>query len=246
MKNLVFLDAGHGGLTDNGNYTTWPSKQVSFKKNPVPGSPLIYERDGVFYFYEGVFNRLMADKIANKLDQLKVPYLKVYDEVQDTPLQTRVYLERLGNKAVTQTLYLSLHANAWKPNRARGVEVYTSIGETPSDIVATHYIGALIDILKTLNISIPFRMDTFDADPDKEKNFFVVRETFGSAILIEHGFMDHIDDIRLLCDPEYQEACAWAAAMTVVWFFNRPSPDVLVTSELVRLPPKPLHPDKEP
>jgi N-acetylmuramoyl-L-alanine amidase len=70
------LDAGHGGMTPSGVYTTAPSKMHIFS-------------DGLT-FYEGVNNRAIVDRLIPMMEKAGIEYETVYDAVLDTPLRERV------------------------------------------------------------------------------------------------------------------------------------------------------------
>jgi N-acetylmuramoyl-L-alanine amidase len=80
-------------------------------------------------------------------------------------------------------LYLSIHSNA---GRGKGFEVFTSEGQTKSDMWADRFI-------KQLKKDFPewgMRTDTTDGDEDKEENFFVLKNTKMPAVLLELLFFD--------------------------------------------------------
>ena len=61
MKNIVLLiDAGHGGITPEGEYTTAPSKQKKFASG--------YHGRG--WFYEGVSNRQIAAECRKVISEI--------------------------------------------------------------------------------------------------------------------------------------------------------------------------------
>lgn len=248
---FIHLDGGHGGVTEEGRYTTAPDKMVIYDWNPVPGSPLIHEVDGKFHFYEGEFNRLITEGVAKLLTEMQIPFIRTYDQIKDTPLRARVNQER-QIKAILdafknkRTLFISTHANA---GGGKGIEVFTSRGQTYSDVVASYYIGVLAPMLELAGWDVPFRLDYFsDGDPDKEANFYVLKETTGPAILIEHGFMDNVDDLRMLCSPAVQDIFIRAQAITCLWLANQPlefDPVVAASTEVI-MPPRVDDLSKEP
>lgn len=99
----------------------------------------------------------------------------------------------------------SLHNNAagsgkeWKS--ARGVEIWTSKGQTKSDEYATLILNSLERAFPTLNGDFPFypywRKDTRDGDVDKEENFVELMSNH-PAVLLEFLFQDNKDDFELL------------------------------------------------
>ena len=78
-------------------------------------------------------------------------------------------------------IYVSIHANGFSSETANGWSVYTSEGETKSDLIAS----VLFD---KASKEFPYeymRKDTSDGDNDKESNFWVLRKTVMPAILSE-------------------------------------------------------------
>ena len=50
------------------------------------------------------------------------------------------------------------------------------------------------------------RTDHTDADPDLEKDFYLLRHTLAPAVLVENLFMDNPSDCAFLLSPEGQQA----------------------------------------
>ena len=201
---LVFLDAGHGGLDSQGDYVTAPSKQFKHSSGTFHG-------DG--WFYEGVWNRVLTNKVAEKLTRLAIPHYLVYDQVADLKLDYRVDLANWYAKKVKKSLYVSNHANAGG-GQARGFEVYTSPGKTRSDTVAELHWDNVKELVGT-RIS-RYRSDTSDGDHDKEARFYVLTRTSMPAILVEHLFFDNLADCKLLMDEDIIERFAEAQVRTIV------------------------------
>ncbi|MEZ4988017.1 MAG: N-acetylmuramoyl-L-alanine amidase [Saprospiraceae bacterium] len=201
---LVFLDAGHGGISPAGKYVTSPSKEFKHSKGT-------FHNGG--WFYEGVFNRTLTNRVAQKLQRLGIPYYMVSHEYVDNALSYRVDLANWYAKKVSKTLYISNHANAGGGN-ARGFEIFTSPGQTTSDKVATlHW-----DNVKALlgNTISNYRADTSDGDYDKEARLYVLTRTSMPAILVEHLFFDNYDDAMLLMDDDVVERFAEAQVRTII------------------------------
>jgi N-acetylmuramoyl-L-alanine amidase len=205
----VFLDAGHGSIDPNtGKYVTAPSKQYE-------------HRSGIFHngrwFFEGVWNRVLTERVAQKLDTLHINYVKVYHEYLDMSLSYRVDAANWYNKYYKKTLFVSNHSNASGSGAARGFEVYTSPGTTKSDQVATAYFNNVKDLFGN---KITYRQDSGDGDPDREASFYVLRNTAMSAILGEHLFFDNFEDASLLMLDETVEMFAEAQVRTIVEFWR--------------------------
>jgi N-acetylmuramoyl-L-alanine amidase len=109
----VLIDPGHGGMV-NGEYVTAPSKMYNH---------------GDFIFYEGVFNRELARKIAEELDKEGIDYEYIVKTNNDVSLTTRVRRANSIGK-LYDCVYLSIHGNAAGVESANGIEIFTSIGQT--------------------------------------------------------------------------------------------------------------------
>ena len=203
----VFLDAGHGGVNPQGQYVT-PGKR--------------YQHDqGTFHdngwFYEGVFNRQIVYRVAQKLDRLRIQYKILSHSYLDNSLQNRVETANWYHRNFQRGFVVSPHANAATTN-ARGFEVYTSPGSTRSDTLAT-YLWEEVSTL--LGSRIRMRPDLSDGDHDKEARFYILTQTAMPAILIEHLFFDNLEDATLLMDEEMQELFAEAEVRSIIRFANQ-------------------------
>lgn len=169
---LILLDAGHGGII-NGQY------QTAGKRSPIwdDGSQL----------FEGEFNRWIVNRLAEKLSIRSIPYVLICPEQKDLTLRTRV--KRANQYADQNCFYLSIHANA---GGGSGFEVYTSEGTTESDRIANFF----AEEFKRAFPDRPLRADLRDGDYDKDKNFYVVRNTIMPAVLTENLFMDNEFECR--------------------------------------------------
>lgn len=121
-------------------------------------------------------------------------------------------------------IMISVHCNAagadgkWKT--AGGWCIYTSPGQTKSDILATFIWNAAQDSLKpyiqrfsTLKAQgaydkhqVPIRADWSDGDPDYEAKFAVLTGTKCAAVLTESMFQDNKADVDFLLSAEGHNA----------------------------------------
>ncbi len=191
MSKTIFLDAGHGGVTPSGKYTTAPSKMAEHHNEQM------HYRS---FFYEGVKNREYCDIIYKKLVDRGVNVVKVYHEYKDTTLGQRVKEANSYHKNISAGFYFSEHSNAFN-GKARGYCVYTSKGNTQSD----YFAEKLINMYKEKFPEMQLRVDMSDQDQDWESNFYVLRNTSMPAILTENLFFDNLQDAKILLDPIYVE-----------------------------------------
>lgn len=176
----ILLDAGHGGWHD-GKYMTPPKNGKWYDH-------------GEFIFYEGVFNRQICFLLIQEFRQRKIQHEIVYHEFMDIPLQDRV---RLANK-IGGDLFLSIHSNAGK---GKGFEVYTSLGQTKSDAIAERFVKGFEKEFPEWGV----RKDILDKDGDRERDFYVLKNTKMPAVLLELLFFDEINQARFLNTLEGQK-----------------------------------------
>jgi len=203
----VFLDAGHGGIDPEGNYTTAPSKQFRHQGGG-------FHDNG--WFYEGVWNRKLMAVVQAKLQRLGIRFLPVYHDYLDFPLAYRVEQANWYYRNYRRGIFISAHANASGVN-ARGFELYTSPGVTTSDRIADYMWQEVEDLLDN---RIRMRQDLSDGDHDKEARFYVLTRTVMPAILIEHLFFDNIYDARMLMDEEIIDRFAEAQVRMIIRYIN--------------------------
>jgi len=199
VGRTVILDNGHAGLV-NGEYLTPGKRSPAWQLGTL---------------YEGVFNRWVVNLVMRELDYAGVPYFHVSPELEDITLQERVRRTNAIYRKHPEAYLLSVHANA---GNGTGLEAFTSVGETQSDGIAEHLL---------LNLQAEFepqgwriRQDLLDGDMDKEAGFYVIRETYCPAVLVELGFMDNVRDYPLLWSQDYQQAVACNLAKSIIELYN--------------------------
>jgi N-acetylmuramoyl-L-alanine amidase len=204
----IFLDAGHGGLNPKFHiphrYTTYPSKCFQHNNN-IP-------YHGYGWFFEGVFNRDLAKLLEAKLLTEGFNVIKLYHEIDDTPLKARI-IKANNYKNYEQAILISIHGNAGMKG-ANGWEIFTSPGKSKSDEIATY----IYDEVKNTNL---FRMrpDITEGDPDKEANFYVLTQSKVPAVLSENGFFTDRNDSNKMFSKEGQEKLADAHFRGIVKYF---------------------------
>jgi|GEM_PF-424728 len=187
-KFCVVLDAAHGGINFQGEHVTAPTKQFEHAKGTF------HKRK---WFYEGVFNRHVTYRVAQTLKSLGIQYTIVNQFFDDTPLSDRMKTADDLCNMNYQCIYLGNHANASGLGTTRGTEVYTTPGRDQSDKLADFHWKNLTALFGN---KINSRPDYSDGDPDREANFYMLRNTKMPAILIEHLFFDNYEDALLLID----------------------------------------------
>lgn len=189
------LDAGHGGITPEGVYTTAPGKMHTFEDGMV--------------IHEGVTNRKIAGKLIQLMKASDYSYDVVNDEVVDTPLGERVRRADLIYGKNKNCIYLSIHSDAMPDGshgKASGLSIYTSRGQTKSDKVADIIAMSYAKLLAGFKL----RKDQVDGDADMEADFYVLRKTDCPAVLVENLFFDNRREAEFLSSEEGQEKIAIA------------------------------------
>lgn len=147
---------------------------------------------------EWQFNHPTALKLGELLlsNGFEVVYVSPGEE--DTPLATRT----VRANQVQADLFVSIHYNAatgsW--GSANGIETYHHPSSTKGQKLA--------ELVQKELIRETGRRDR----GVKTANFHVLRETTMPAVLVECGFMDFLEEARLMLDEEYQLICARAIA----------------------------------
>lgn len=195
MKTLhVLIDAGHGGIV-NGNYVT-PGKR-SPKWTDLP------------QLFEGVQNREIAALLKSKLTAANIRFTDVVDSQNDISLKARVAKANSIYAKDKSAIYVSIHADAAGNGNedypATGISVFTSPGQTKSDILAQEIFKALD---AKLGNSTKKRTDSTDGDSDKEADFYVLTATTCPSILAELGFMTNRKECELMQTAKWKEDCA--------------------------------------
>jgi N-acetylmuramoyl-L-alanine amidase len=190
QKYVWLLDNGHGGII-NGVY------QTEGKRSPVweDGSQL----------FEGEFNRDVVNKLVELLKKEGIAYKVVVPEQEDISLKERV--RRVNNYHTDLEkgcVLVSVHGNA---GGGTGYEVYTSVGTTRSDAIATEFYNATKNRFPNMRM----RPDVGDGDPDKEAQFYILKHTMCPALLTENFFMDTYNpDCKLMLSEEGRQKIAQA------------------------------------
>jgi len=202
-ETVLAIRAGHGGIEPiTGEYTTsgkqWQHPDIDIRLH------------GNKTFYEGVWNRTIADMLYNSLWNINIPCIKIHHEWKDERLMSQCdKINKIHRNSNPIALLFELHSNASPNHNARGFEVYTTKGETASDKWAT----TLYMEVEKLGI-MKMRPGRSDGDPDREKDFTMITKTWCPAILPEFGFYDNSEDIRVIMDTDAMQKYVKALTIT--------------------------------
>ncbi|GHV13650.1 N-acetylmuramoyl-L-alanine amidase [Bacteroidia bacterium] len=180
MKTVI-LDNGHGIYTAGKRSPVW-----------ADGSQL----------FEYEFNRDVVKRIARYLENENIPYSILVPELDDISLSERVRRANEIYKYSGNNAYLiSIHANA---GGGTGWECFTSVGQTKADPIAT----ILCEEAQKEFPDLRIRFDYSDGDPDKESQFYILKNTHCPAVLTENFFMDTEKDCRFIMSEEGRQRVA--------------------------------------
>ena len=170
--NLLILDAGH-------------AKSTKGKNNASQN------------FYEWEFNNDMQYKIKARCEALGI---KVFltnpnpDKVSDIALTTRASLANdywLRNSK-PKTIFISLHANAFSSESARGTETY----------IAKNASSTSKNFAKVLNDEVVKVMKSLDKNAKdrgvKCKDWTVIQKASMPSVLLEYAFYSNLGDLKIL------------------------------------------------
>jgi N-acetylmuramoyl-L-alanine amidase len=188
-KYLYIFDPGHGGLI-NGQYVTPGKRSPKFEDGSV--------------LYEGVNNRDNVNRIMNELHKLGIDCIDIVNSNVDISLTERV---NRANKLHPnrKCIYISIHSDAngdgkeW--DQASGISVYTSPGQTKSDVFASLWID---ELEFQFGETVKWRKDKTDGDEDKEAHFYVLKETNMPAVLGELGFHTNKEQAKRMLTDEWK------------------------------------------
>lgn len=197
---------------DNGHGYNTAGKRTP----PFPGTGQVIR--------EWQFNHATARILKNELESLGHTVIMLSDTTDDTPLATRV--NRANGMKVD--LVISIHYNAlnaiWGTHG--GLETWYSVGSVRGKDLADKVQAALINRTKLRNRGI------------KEGTFYIIKHTKAPTILVECGFMDNLEEAKLMLDVSYQMDVARAITEGIQSFLGikttNPSPVKPEVSEWAR------------
>lgn len=148
-------------------------------------------------FKESVHTRLVGNCLMEKLKDIGV---NVINCTVDRAMSQGDYLEKtvqIANQSTTE-LFISIHFNASKEHRAKGVEVYTYGGKKHADALSVcSHIGKLGFVNRGIKDG---------------SGLYVIRKTRARAMLIEVCFCDNEQDVQI-----YERAGAEQAVANAIF-----------------------------
>jgi N-acetylmuramoyl-L-alanine amidase len=210
-KKVVFVDAGHGGINEKGEYTT----NGKFAKHTIE----LHTKSG--YYFEGHENRIAAEKFISLLIAEGIEFVRLYDPFKDVSLRERKELLNRYLNLGFDGFLISFHSNAiegtkQKKDSTKGLSVWTSKGQDESDKLADLHVQNLQNCCANFKM---MRQNWTDNDDDYEANFSILRVPV-PAILEEFGFHSSEPEVAEIIKEENRNNRAKAALLTAKQFFK--------------------------
>lgn len=169
---LILWDPGHGKDTLGKRSPKWPDQKQ---------------------LLEWEWTRELAIFCKSKADEKELNSKILVTERLDVSLQERCRREHEEYKKNPNTIFVSLHGNAFGANNVTGFEVFTSPGVTDSDKLAREI---LLRCEKTGLFNM--RYNNSHAYLNKEARFKVLTGTKGKAVLVEAGFYTNKEEAAFM------------------------------------------------
>jgi len=196
MKNtLLLINAGHGGMDANGNNMT----------DKISGKQTLHNNGKHYHngswFFEGTFNRDIANEFIIEAQKLGFECLAVYDQLKDTKRIDRI---TKGNKAALgkNALWISFHANA------SGNSIYPQLSAQGASVFVHKLLSPTAYNAEVICKAV---QSVFDRWGSKRRAQLVhdnpldeTKYTDMPAMLFELGFFDNPDNADLLINPKFR------------------------------------------
>jgi len=111
-------------------------------------------------------------------------------------------------RAASPDLVVSIHVNAIPSPRWRGAQVFYRDGDEEAKDLAGIVQEELARVLKNTDRQI------------KPSDFFILKGSPATAVLVETGFISNLDEAKLLSDNKYQWQAAWAIYLGLMRYLS--------------------------
>ena len=199
MSYLISVDDGHGMET--------AGKRTPALKSDIKFNGKIRKKGTVIK--ENEFNNHVMKYFVEGCKRCGIKTLEVAKGDTDVPLATRV---KLANNAKSD-LHISFHANAigdtWQEKAYGLVVIKHYVCSSKTDKLATN-------VYNYLKSDVKWYKDggtKYGVRKDKDVSGFslyILKYTKMPAILVEYGFMDNWEDVKVMCTDKFVKDCAEA------------------------------------
>ena len=176
---------------------------------------------------EWIINNAVAKKVVDLLKNYDCEVIRT-DDIMGI---TDVSLESRCKKAndFGADVFISIHHNSTSntTDNATGVEVYCCKNPPKNTIDFRDTIYK--EVIKQNNNK------GNRADGTREENFYVLKHTKMSAVLVENGFMNNKKDVDLILSDDYQSKTAAGIVNALVKFLNLKNKDTVVAKNKTTL-----------
>jgi N-acetylmuramoyl-L-alanine amidase len=178
-----------------------------------PNTPGKRSPDGLLKEFQ--FNSRVADLVKNELQYYQDVQVKFSHAIdRDVPLSERCQIANNWNADCFVSIHANAFGNVW--NNANGIETYIYKSKPPEALtLAAEIQTQLIRQTGRFNRGV------------KTADFYVLRHTKMTAILVECGFMTNKDEAELLKSEKYRLQCARSIIDGLVKVYNlKPTPKI--------------------
>lgn len=112
-------------------------------------------------------------------------------------------------------VFLSIHSNSSLNTEVEGIESLYA----PRDLTSVKY-DAQYPLVKAVHEELIKATGAFDRGIKQRPDLIVLKHTEMSAVLVELGFMSNINDMELLLDDNYKQACADGIVVGIKKYIN--------------------------
>lgn len=198
-KYLIACDDGHG-METAGKRTPALKEDIKFRGKVYKKGSCIHENE---------FNKNIMDLFIEGCKRCGIDTIQVAPGDTDIPLATRVSKAN-SNKA---DLYISFHANAlagtWQTRAYGLVVIKHEKCSSKTNTLANNvydYLKSNVNWYSNGATKYGVRKDTDISG----YSLYVLRKTSMPAVLIEYGFMDNWEDVKVMCTDKFAKDCAEA------------------------------------
>lgn len=204
-KYLIGLDDGHG-METAGKRTCKLKEDLKFRGKTFKKGSIIHEND---------FNENLMELVEKGLDRCGIGHMQLAPGDSDISLQNRV---KTAN-AKKCDLVVSFHANAlvgteWQTKAYGLVVIHTANCSAKSKTLAKNCYNHLSKDVKWYSNGAT----KYGVRADKDisgHTLYILRNTNMPSVLIEYGFMDNWEDVKMMCSETFQRGCAEATVQGI-------------------------------
>ena len=198
MTYLITVDDGHGMQTA-GKRTPALPQDIMFKGKLRKKGTVIHENE---------FNTHIMNYFIQGCKRVGIDVREVASGDSDVPLSTRVSIAN----SLNSDFHISFHANAitgkWQEKAYGLVVLKHHKCSSKTSILANNVYKYLKDVdwYKDGGTKYGVRTDKAMSGYD----LYILAKTKMPSILVEYGFMDSIEDVKIMCTDKFAKDCAEA------------------------------------